>query len=188
VDRVSNRQLAAGVFRAWGVVWAVYALMTLIRVANLLVHNPYSGEQRSIGTYAVTADAIAFACEVLIFVFLMRKAEWLATVVFPVEAELGTGITGPDLRAVLFSAVGLYFVIDGGQSTVGQLYRLVARSRSGSTAFRMPPETDRLVSAVAETLFGAFVLLRRPGAGGPVRRVRDAYDKTLGLREPSNPD
>ena len=167
--------------------WAVYALMTLVRVANLLFRNPYSGEQRSIGAYAVSAEAIAFACEVIIFVFLMRKSEWLATVVFPVEAELGVGTTGPDLRAVLLAAVGLYFVIDGGKSTVGQLYRLVSQSRSGSPAFRMPPETDRLVSAVAETIFGAFVLFRRPGSG-PVRRVREAYDKTLGLRDPSNPD
>jgi len=188
VDRLSNRQLAAGVFRAWGVVWAVYALMTLVRLGAWLVHNPYSGEQRAMGGYALSSEAIALACEVLVFVFLVRKADWLATVVFPVEAELGTGITGPDLRAVLFAAVGLYFLIDGGQSTVGQLYRLITRLRSGSSAFPMSAEPDRLISAVAETIFGALVLFRRSGADGPIRGVREAYDKTLGLREPSNPD
>ena len=190
MDRLSNRQLAAGVFRAWGVVWAVYALMTLVRLGAWLVHNPYSGSNAAMGMggYALTSEAIALACEVLVFVFLMRKSEWLAAVVFPVEAELGTGITGPDLRAVLFAAVGLYFLIDGGQSTVGQLYRLITRLRSGSSAFPMSAEPDRLISAVAETIFGALVLFRRSGSAGPIRGVREAYDKTLGLREPSSPD
>jgi len=188
VDRLSNRQLAAGVFRAWAVVWAVYALMTLVRLGAWLVHNPYSGSNAAMGGYALSSEAIALACEVLVFVFLMRKSEWLAAVVFPVEAELGTGITGPDLRAVLFAAVGLYFLVDGGQSTIGQLYRLVSRLRSGSSAFQVPAEPERLISAVAETIFGALVLFRRSGSGGPIRGVREAYEKTLGLREPSNPD
>ena len=170
--------------------WAVYALMTLVRLGQFLVHNPYSATSAAMSGYAVRAEAITFACEVIIFVFLMRKADWLATLVFPVEAELGTAITGTDLRSVLFAAVGLYFLIDGGKSTVGLLYDLVARARSGVSAVPVRPEPKGLISAVAEMLFGAFVLFRRPGSKdpSPAQRVREAYDKTLGLREPADPD
>jgi hypothetical protein len=185
-SRLSNRQLAAAVFRAWGIMWAVYALLTLVGLAHALLGKPY-GDDPALSRFAVSSQAISFACEVLLFVFLMRRAEWLASVVFPVEAELGAGLGATELRAVLFSAIGLYFFIAGARGSVGFLYRLVVNWRRAPTS---PPrelaiEPERLVSDVTEMVLGAAVFFWN--RGGPLAVIRSAYDRTLGLRETPEP-
>jgi hypothetical protein len=185
-NRLSNRQLAAGFFRAWAVVWAVYAALGLFRLANVLIRNPYSPSQPGAGYYA-GAEAVWFACQVLVVVFLMRKADWLAKVVFPVEAELGLGLSGADLRAVLYSAVGLYFLVAGGSRAVGHLYLWTRDLRTVGRPISSAFSPDGLVSSLAEAALGAIVLFGRRGSRGPFSSVREAYDNTLGLHEPRDP-
>ena len=186
VPRLSNRQLAVGVFRAWAVVWAVYAALGLFRIANVLIRNPYSGGQPGAGDFA-GAEAVWFACQVIVVVFLMRKADWLATVVFPVEGEVGIGVSGADLRAVLFAAVGLYFLVAGASRAVGQLYLWIRDVRAVGRPLSSAFSPEGLVSSTVETVLGAVVLFGRRGSSGAFSSVREAYDKTLGLHEPPDP-
>ncbi|HEX4438548.1 MAG TPA: hypothetical protein VH854_00665 [Thermoanaerobaculia bacterium] len=184
MKRISNRDLASGVFRAWAIFWAVYALFSLVSVVGALVHDPYPSQPGMRGLY-VSGQAISLACEILIFVLLMRRADWLARVVFPLETELGTSIGAAELRSVLFAAIGLYFLIAGARGCVGWLFRFVANLRHGDASVsRMPSDPERIVADVAEMIFGATALLWRSRSREALSSVRGAYDRTLGLGEP----
>lgn len=178
VKRISNRDLAAGVFRAWGVFWCVYAFLALVSVVAGLVHDPYPSQAGMRGVY-VSGQAINFACELLIFVFLMRRADWLARVVFPLETEMGTGIGAAELRAVLFASIGLYFLISGAVGAVGWLYQLVSLRRGREVPSY--PTDYRRVADIAEMIVGAGVLIWARGSRGSISAMRAAYDRTLGL-------
>ena len=189
VVRLSNRQLAAGVFRAWGVVWGFYSAMSLVRIAGLLVKDPYASQAGMRGA-VLAGEGINLAVEILVFVFLMRGADWLARVVFPSQSELGLGIGAAELRSVLFSAVGLYFVIVGARGCVDGLYRLVDAWRQRASFSPMSgTSTDpaRLAAALAELILGAVVLFGRVGGRGAISAARAAYDKTLGLHDAPEP-
>ena len=43
-NRMSNRALAIGVFRAWGVMWAITALVAIPQFVNTLIRNPYRNQ------------------------------------------------------------------------------------------------------------------------------------------------
>ena len=183
VKRVSNRDLAAGVFRAWAVFWAVWALLSLVSLVGALIHDPYPGQAGMRGLYA-SGQAISLACEILIFVFLMQRADWLSRIVFPLETEVGVGIGAAELRAVLFASIGLYFLIAGARGCAGWLYRFVTNLRHGDGTFsRMPSDPERVLNDVAEMIFGAAALLWRRGSRNALSSVRAAYDRTLGLGE-----
>jgi hypothetical protein len=188
VKRVSNRELAAGVFRAWGVFWGFYAALSLVRIGGVLVKDPYASQPGMRGL-AVRGEAINLACEILIFVLLMRGADRLARVVFPSGAELGLGIGAAELASILFSAVGLYFAIAGARGCVEGLYRLVAAWRQQnaySSMGSMVADPARLAASLAEMILGAVVFFRGSGRGsgrGPISAVRSAYDRTLGLHD-----
>ena len=190
VKRISNRELAAGVFRAWGVFWGFYAALSLVRIAGMLVKDPYAS-QPGMRQAVLAGEGINLACEILVFILLMRAADRLARVVFPAESELGLSIGAAELGSILFAAVGLYFAIAGARGCVDGLYRFVAARREGISYSGMSSsggDPARLLASFAELILGAIVFFRGSGRGrGPISAIRDAYDETLGLHDGPEP-
>jgi hypothetical protein len=180
---MSNRGLATGLFRAWGIMWAVTALVAVPQFVNSVLRNPYGSEQVGMRQYALSASAISLGCEVVIAIFLIAKAGWLAEIVFPVEEQAGFSFGRDDLQAVLFSAIGLYFLIIGLRAIVGGAASMWTRPRgtvSNDYLWQRVPE--QLAMGIVEAAAGAFVLFgkgRRTGLGG-------LYQKFFGLRSPSD--
>ena len=183
---MSNRQIAAGLFRAWAVMWSIYVLLALPQFVNALIRNPYSGSEKATESYLLSSQAIAIGCEIVVVIFLIRKAEWLATLVFPVEQSFGLSLTAHDLQAVLFSIIGLYFLLDGGKHTIGIAYQLLAGSRGDtgeSLGYLWQQQPENLARALGGTILGALVLFRRRKGSSPWARIRRSYQKWFGLRE-----
>src|ERR1700692_585594 len=97
----TNRDLAAGVLRAWGVMWFVNAAFGCLQFLNAVFRHGYAGSDKGMETYFVSAQALSVGCEVILAVFLFRKARWLARIVFPVEREVGLAFSVQDLQGVL---------------------------------------------------------------------------------------
>ena len=110
---MGNRALATGVFRAWGIMWLISVLLALPQFLNSLIRNPYASDQLAMQRFLLSSQAMSIGCEIVVAIFLLRKASWLATVVFPMEGDLGISLGARDLQGVLFSVVGLYFLLDG---------------------------------------------------------------------------
>jgi hypothetical protein len=182
---MSNRQLAEGVFRAWAVIWAIDTLIAVPQFLNGVIRTPYSGNEKAMEAYFLSSQAISIGCSIIVVLFLFRKAAWLASLVFPAEQELGLGFTADDLRAVLFAAVGLYFLIDGLRYVIGISFALLVRNRGEPDAFGYlwHQQPENLVRAVVSTALGAVVLFRRRGGPGFWARIKASYEKKFGLRE-----
>jgi hypothetical protein len=177
---MSNRGLATGLFRAWGIMWAVYALVAVPQFLNSLFRNPYESNL-AMRNFAVSASAMSLACEIVIAVFLIAKASWLAGIVFPVEEQVHLSVSRGDLQAILFSAIGLYFLIIGLRQVVGSAVSMWMRPRGVvSNEYLWQKVPEQLVSGIVEAAAGAFVLLggRRPSLSG-------LYQKVFGLRDPN---
>jgi hypothetical protein len=184
---MSNRSVATGVFRAWGVMWWIYILLGLPQLLNGLFRHPYGPDQRAMEQFALSSSAISIGCQIVIAAFLMSKSGWLAEVVFPVEQELHLTMSAEAFRAVLFSAVGLYFLLDGIRHIVGNGYQLLARPHgTDQTGFgyswqRVP---EALATAVGGALAGAWVLFSR--GRSPWKAAVSLYRKVFGLSGSAN--
>src|SRR4029453_4712358 len=178
---MSNRGLATGLFRAGGIRWAVPALVAVPQFVNSVLRNPYGSEQVGMRQYALSASAISLGCEVVIAIFLIAKAGWLAEIVFPVEEQAGFSFGRDDLQAVLFSAIGLYFLIIGLRAIVGGAASMWTRPRGTvSNDYLWQKVPEQLVVGIVEAAAGAFVFFgkgRRTGLAG-------LYQKFFGLRGP----
>jgi hypothetical protein len=184
---MSNRGLATGVFRAWGVMWSIYALVAVPQFLNALFRNPYTLDQKATQQYFFSSQAISLGCEIAIAVFLIRQASWLATVVFPQETEMTIAIDAAQLRSVLFAVVGLYFLIDGARYALGTGYQLITRPRGDSqaaAAYLWQHAPESFVRAVGGLLAGAIVLFGR--GRNPWQSVRGIYRKLFSLRDSPN--
>jgi hypothetical protein len=174
---VTNRGLATGVFRAWGLMWLVYAFVGLAQLLAQILGKPYKWETAEMASYALSVQVLSVVFTIIIAVFLVVKSSWLATIVFPVEKETGFSIGADELRAVLFAAIGLYFLLDGLQLLAGSGYQLAARFRGGEKAMsyvRSSPET--FVRGLVSAIVGALVLFGRRGLSG-------LYQRVFGLRD-----
>jgi hypothetical protein len=179
---MSNRGLATGLFRAWGIMWAVTALVAVPQFVNSVLRNPYGSEQVGMRQYALSASAISLGCEVVIAIFLIAKAGWLAEIVFPVEEQAGFSFGRDDLQAVLFSAIGLYFLIIGLRAIAGGALAPWTRPRGVvvSNEYLWQKVPEQLVVGIVEAAAGTFVFFgkgRRTGRAG-------LYQKFFGLRGP----
>ena len=186
---MSNRGLAAGVFRAWGVMWSIYVLLGLPQFVNILVRDPYKWDQKGVEQFALSSHAISLGCEIVIAVFLIRKAAWLAAIVFPVEQEAGVSVSATDLQAILFSAVALYFLLDGVRHVLGSGYQLLRRLRGddqNAIAYLWEREPENLVSGLGGALAGAYVLLGRGHSLSPWKMGKAVYQRLLSLRGSPN--
>jgi hypothetical protein len=155
---MSNRDVATGLFRAWGVIWAVYVLIGLPQLANTLLRNPYGPDQDAMRQFAISSQAISLGCQIVIAVSLLRKASWLAELVFPVEGTTAFAMTAEDLQAVLFSSVGLYFLLDGIQLLAAAGFQVMRRPRDD---YLWQREAERLAMGLAGVVAGGVVLLGR---------------------------
>jgi len=176
---MTNRGLATGLFRAWGIMWAIYALVAVPQFVNSLLRNPYGSEQVGMRQYALSASAISLGIEVVIAIFLISRSGWLAEIVFPVEQQANFSFGKDDLQAVLFSAIGLYFLIIGLRAIAGSAASMWARPRGTvSTDYLWQKVPEQLVMGIVEAAAGAFLLLgpRRPSLSG-------LYQKMFGLRD-----
>lgn len=183
---MTNRGLATGVFRAWGIMWSVYVLVALPQFLNSLFRNPYAWDQKAMERFLVSSQAISIGCEIIVAVFLLRKASWLATLVFPVEGDLGISLGAEDFQAVLFSVVGLYFLLDGARYSFGSGFQLLTRPRGddqAAVAYLWQKAPESFVRALGGVLAGAIVLLARGRFSDPWRRLRGAYRRLFGLQD-----
>jgi len=191
---MSNRSLAAGVFRAWGLMWWIYVLIGLPQFVNGMIRSPYRWSEKGAENFYFSSQAISLGCQVAIGLFLVVKAGWLATIVFPTEQEFHSAIGADDLRTVLFSAVGLYFVLDGARHIAVGAYQLLGRPRledRNAVAYLWEKAPETLASGLAGTLAGAYVLLRRGDLRRPLAGVRAIYRRVFGLderRDDASPD
>ncbi len=184
-SRMSNRTLATGVFRAWGVMWAIYALVGLPQFVNTLIRNPY-GNQQDYRQFFLSSSAISLGIQIIVAVFLLRQASWLAEIVFPMEQELSLSLGAADLRAVLFATVGLYFLIDGARRLLGGGATLLVRPRGdGRTPveYLWERQIEGLGMGLAGIVAGAFLLF---GRGGSWRGIQGGYDRVFGLKHPAD--
>ena len=178
---MSNRGLATGVFRAWGLMWAIYALVAVPQFVNSLLRNPYESNP-AMRNFAWSASAISLGCEIVIAIFLIAKSGWLAEIVFPVEEQASFSFSSQDLQAVLFSAIGLYFLIIGLRQIAGGAVAMWTRPRDvvrNEYLWQKVPESFAM--GIVEAAAGAFVLFggRRPSLSG-------LYQKVFGLRNPDD--
>lgn len=182
---MSNREVAAGFFRASAVVWSIDVLLAVPQFLNALIRNPYSGNEKAMGAYFLSSQLISIGCSIAVVVFLVRKAGWLASLVFPAEKDVGLSFTAADLQAVLFSAVGLYFLLDGLRHALGSTYVLLTRGRNeGPDALRYlwHDQPENLVRALGGTLLGLLLLSRPRGGRGFWTGIRSSYERRFGLR------
>ena len=70
-------------------------------------------------TYLVSSQATSLGRGIVVPILLIRKAAWLAAVAFPQEQEIALSFNAPELQAVLISAVGLFFPLDGARNAIG---------------------------------------------------------------------
>ena len=183
---MTNRGLATGVFRAWGIMWSIYVLLALPPFLNSLIRSPYSPDQKAMDRFLVSSQAMSIGCEIVVAVFLLFKGSWLATLVFPVAGDLGISIGAEDLQAVLFSVVGLYFLLDGARYALGGGFRLLTRPRGddrATVAYLWQMEPESFVRAVGGILAGAIVLLGRGRFSNPWQRVRGVYRRLFSLQD-----
>jgi hypothetical protein len=163
---MSNRSLATGVFRAWAMVWWIYVVLSLPQFLNVLLRRPYTGNDPASAGYFLSAQAISLGCEIVVAVFLTRKAEWLATLVFPEEQVASSSFSAGDLQAVLFSIIGLYFILDGARHAVGSAYQLVTRPRGdtqNAAGYLWQRDPENLVRSLGGLVGGALVFFGRRG-------------------------
>ncbi len=183
---MTNRGLASGVFRAWGLMWWIYVLLGLPQFANALLRNPYGADQAAMRQYAISAQALSLGCQVVIGTFLVRKAGWLAEIVFPVEQEAAFSFGAADFQAILFSAVGLYFLLDGGRHLLGGAAQLMMRPRGNDQnafGYLWQRNPEQLAMGLGATIAGGLVLFGRGRSLNPWTAVRRLYEKLLGLKE-----
>ena len=173
---MSNRALAAGVFRAWGLIWAMNVLVRAPEMLNMFLRRPNFWGNQATASYALSSQAISLGCQIIVVVFLLRKAEWLASLVFPIEQAMSVSFGAPELRAVLFSAIGLYFVLDGFRHAVAGVYLLVKRPHGdpqNGASYLWDRNPENLVRSTAGLLAGALLLI---GPG----RLKDAGKTVFG--------
>ncbi len=163
--------------------WAISAFVAAPQFVLSLLRNPYGSEGLTMRQFSLSASAISLGCEIVIAIFLIVKASWLAEVVFPVEEQANFSISSGDFQAVLFSAIGLYFLIIGLRQIAGSAASMWMRPRGVvSNEYLWQKLPEQLVMGIAEAAAGAFVLLgkdRRRGLGG-------VYQKLFGLRGPDS--
>ena len=183
LDKMSNRALATGVFRAWGLMWAITALIALPQFVNTLIRNPYRSQGEGYSQFVLSSSATSLGLQIVVAVFLVSRAAWLAEIVFPIEQDLTLSLGPADFRAILFATVGLYFLIDGGRRLVGTLFRVLARPRGdgrGAVAYVWERQMESVGMGLAAAVAGAFLLFGRAGSG---KGIRGVYDKVFGLKE-----
>lgn len=186
---MSNRGLAAGVFRAWGIVWWVYVLVGLPQFVNSLIRNPYRWDEKATEQMFFSSHAISLGCQIAVAIFLMVRAGWLASIVFPTEQEFSAALTADDLRKVLFAAVGLYFLIDGVRYAVSGTYLILTRPRgdnSNPAAYLWRQAPENLAMALGGIVAGGYILFGRGAPRNPAKVIRGIYDRIFGLKDSSN--
>jgi hypothetical protein len=184
---MSNRDLATGVFRAWGVVWSVHVLIALPQLLNVLLRHSSQWTDKGMETYVQSSQVISVGCQIIVAVTLLSKAGWLASLVFPDEQQLHLVFNAADLRTTLFAVVGLYFLVDGLSHAVGSAYQLVTRPRGDSqNAFEYlwQREPENLTRSLGSSIAGAFVFFGLARGRGLLSTIRDAYREKLSLEEP----
>jgi hypothetical protein len=172
---MSNRDVAGGVFRAWGVMWWIGALISVPQFVNVLLRRPYTTYEGASAGYFISSQAISVGCGIVAAAFLTRQADWLASLVFPQEQETGVLFSAENLQSILFSAVGLYFVLDGFRHALGSGYHLIMRP-SGDTqnafAYLWQHDPENLVRSLGGILGGALVFFGRLGLRNLWERYR----------------
>ena len=184
---MSDRGLATGVFRAWGLMWATYAFVKIPQFANLLIRNPYSG-QKEMAPYVLSSEAISLGGEIAVAIFLISKASWLASIVFPEEREATVAVDATQLQAILFSAIGLYFLLEGGRHVVGGAALLLSQPRTGNQnafAHLWQREPQGFAMGVAGAVAGAFLFFGKGRPVHPWSGLRRLYQRLFALRESS---
>jgi hypothetical protein len=184
---MSNRGLAAGVFRAWGIMWAVYAFVRIPQFVNLLIRNPYSG-QKEMAPYVLSSDAISLGCQVAVAIVLISRASWLASIVFPEEHEANMSFDATQLRSLLFSAIGLYFLLEGGRHVVGGAVLLLTQPRTGNQnafTYLWQREPQNFAMGLAGAIAGAVLFFGQGRPGNPWSGLRRLYQRLFALRESS---
>src|SRR5262249_62318636 len=131
-QHVTNRDLAASVFRAWGVIWLASYLIALPQFLNAALRHAYRQPDAGMETYFVSSQWISIGCGLIAAIFLITKAGWLARIVCPTESELSLSLNARELQGVLFSAVALYFILDGARHAIGGGLHLFPRPRGAS--------------------------------------------------------
>jgi len=156
----------------------MYVLIGIPQLANALIQRGAIGDRASQG-YFVSSQVISFGCQVVVTVFLLTKADWLASLVFPVDREISLGLTASELQSVLFAAIGLYFLLDGFRHLVASGYLLATRPRNdyqNSAAYLYQRSPENLARAVGGTIAGALVLIGR-------RRLTNFWKRYVGRSE-----
>jgi hypothetical protein len=167
--KMSNRDLATGVFRAWGLTWWIYVLISAPQLLISLLRPPYTGSEGASAGYFISSQAISVGCEIVVAFFLTLKAGWLASLVFPNEQEAAFSFGAEDLQAVLFSVVGLYFVLDGARHALGSAYQLVTRPKGygeNAVKYLWQRDPENLVKSLGGLVGGALVFFGRRGLRG----------------------
>ena len=182
---MSNRSLATGVFRAWGVMWSISALLALPQFLNGLLRHSSQWSDKAMESYALSSQGISLGCEIVVAVFLLRKASWLADIVFLVDQEFQTQVNAQELSAILFAVVGLYFLLDGVRLASAGVYHLFTKPRDTQNAFQYLWERDPayLAKAVGSMIAGSVVFFGLGRRRGFWKGVREAYQENLAIRE-----
>ena len=182
---MTNRGLAAGVFRAWGVMWLFSALLAIPGTLTILASRG-SSEDPGVQNYFAWAHAASLLASFAIAAFLLIKAGWLAGRVFPQEESLALQIEAAGLQAILFSVVGLYFALDGVRDLMMSINALLTKP-SGDTRpsveYLFAERWKDLITSLAEIALGIGVFFGSRGLRNLWQRYRSGGPAT----EPGEP-
>jgi hypothetical protein len=165
--------------------WAIYAFVRIPQFVNLLIRNPYSG-QKDMAPYVLSSDAISLGCEIAIAIFLISKASWLASIVFPEEHEANFAVHASQLQSILFSAIGLYFLLEGLRHVVGGVALLLSQPRPGgnqnAVAYLWQREPQGFAMGLTGAIAGAFLFFGKGRVGNPWSGLKNLYQRLFALR------
>ena len=172
---MTNRSLATGVFRAWGMMWLAYAFLGIPQLLTFLVSKPYSSADSAMHNYALWSYVSALLASLAVSAFLIVRAGWLADRVFTREESLHVGVDGAEFQAILFSVVGLYFALDGLRDLAGSAHILISRPSGdsrGSLEYLWAERWKTLITSAAEIIFGVGLFFGSRGLRNLWRRYR----------------
>ena len=181
---MTSRDLASGVFRAWAIMWCIYFFSSLLHLLNSVFRHGYASSGKEMEAYFVSAEALSLGIQAVVIVFLIRKAGWLATIVFPMDKEVSVAFTRQDFQSILFATVAIFFILDGVRHLAGAVFQLfrLPPSRASGFEYLWQQAPEHLVAAVGGIAGGAAVLFLRHEDGGILARVFNAYQRRFGLR------
>jgi hypothetical protein len=176
--------VAALVFKIWGVMWLVDAVVSLINLATQYLSPDFAGD-RNLWKYAVRMNTISWAFAVVISIVLVRSAEAIARALFPREESVSAVPDAPALQTAGFSLLAVYLGIWGLRDVGTGLYALLA-PRGDDPRFQSPRNPEHFVGAIVQLGAAIWLFVGTPRLVRFVGRLQEPWTAPKGAPPPDS--